>query len=83
MFLEAVGVGSIAEGLSRSGPRPPTPIRLDMTREDLQDLWRTLSRNCLKLNVDGEKFAGEFLFVEILNLSFTGPALPLAFTCFA
>ena len=30
-----------------------------------------------ELKVDGEKFAGEFLFVEVLNLSFTGPALPM------
>ena len=79
MFLEAVGVGSIAEGVSRSGPRPPTPIRLDMAREDLQDLVENAEPELFELDVDGEKFAGEFLFVEILNLSFTGPALPLAF----
>jgi diacylglycerol kinase (ATP) len=79
MFLEAVGVGSIAEGISRSGPRPPTPIRLDMAREDLQDLVENAEPELFELNVDGEKFAGEFLFVEILNLSYTGPALPLAF----
>ena len=79
MFLEAVGVGSIAEGVSRSGPRPPTPIRLDMAREDLQDLVENAEPELFELNVDGEKFAGEFLFVEILNLSYTGPALPLAF----
>src|SRR5262245_7032614 len=30
-----------------------------------------------ELKVDGEKFAGEFSFVEFLNRSFTGPALPL------
>ena len=41
---------------------------------------RSESVSCRRsLHVDGEKFAGEFLFVEILNLSFTGPALPLAF----
>jgi diacylglycerol kinase (ATP) len=79
MFLEAVGVGSIAEGVSRSGPRPPTPIRLDMAREDLQDLVENAEPELFELEVDGEKFAGEFLFVEFLNLSFTGPALPLAF----
>jgi diacylglycerol kinase (ATP) len=79
IFLEALGVGSIAEGVSRSGPRPPTPIRLDMAREDLQDLVENAEPELFELNVDGEKFAGEFLFVEILNLSFTGPALPLAF----
>jgi len=79
IFLEAVGVGSIAEGVSRSGPRPPKPIRLDMAREDLQELVENAEPELFDLEVDGEKFAGEFLFVEILNLSFTGPALPLAF----
>jgi diacylglycerol kinase (ATP) len=79
MFLEAVGVGSIAEGVSSSGPRPPTPIRLDMAREDLHALVKEAESELFELIVDGRKFAGEFLFVEILNLSFTGPALPLAF----
>ena len=79
MFLEALGVGSIAEGVSRSGPRPPKPIRLDMAREDLQELVKNAEPELFELKVDGEKFAGEFLFVEVLNLSFTGPALPLAF----
>ena len=32
-----------------------------------------------ELKVDGEKFGGEFLFVEVINLCFTRPALPLAF----
>jgi len=50
-----------------------------MAREDLQDLVENAEPELFELNVDGEKFAGEFLFVEILNLSFTGPALPLAF----
>jgi diacylglycerol kinase (ATP) len=79
MFLEAVGVGSIAEGVSRSGPRPPKPIRLDMAREDLQELVENAEPELFELKVDGEKFGGEFLFVEVLNLCFTGPALALAF----
>ena len=33
-----------------------------------------------KIKIDGEVFAGDFLFVEILNLSHTGPALPISFT---
>jgi diacylglycerol kinase (ATP) len=80
MFLEAVGVGSIAEGMSQSGPRPPKPIRIDMAREDLQELVQNAESELFEIEVDGEKFAGEFLFVEVLNLSFTGPALPLAFS---
>jgi diacylglycerol kinase family enzyme len=79
-FLEAVGIGSIADGVARSGPRPPTPIRLDMAREDLQELVEHAESELFEFEVDGEKFSGEFLFVEVLNLSFTGPALPLAFS---
>jgi diacylglycerol kinase family enzyme len=79
MFLEAVGVGSIAEGVALGGRRPPKPIRLDVAREDLQELVKHAEPELLELKVDGKKFAGEFLFVEVLNLSFTGPALPLAF----
>jgi diacylglycerol kinase family enzyme len=79
MFLEAVGVGSIAEGVSQGGQRPPRPIRLDVAREDLQQLVKHAEPESFELEVDGEKFAGEFLFVEVLNVSFTGPALPLAF----
>jgi diacylglycerol kinase family enzyme len=80
MFLEAVGVGSIAEGVSQSGPRPPKPIRIDMARQDLQELVRNAEPELFEIEISGEKFAGEFLFVEVLNLSFTGPALPLAFS---
>jgi diacylglycerol kinase (ATP) len=79
MFLEALGVGSIAEGVSQGERRPPKPIRLDMAREDLQELVKHAEPELFELKIDGEKFAGEFLFVEVLNLPFTGPALPLAF----
>jgi diacylglycerol kinase (ATP) len=79
MFLEAVGVGSIAEGVSQGARRPPKPIRLDVAREDLQELVQQAEPELFELEVDGEKYAGEFLFVEVLNVSFTGPALPLAF----
>jgi hypothetical protein len=30
--------------------------------------------------IDGAKYTGEFLFVEVLNLSFTGPSLAMAFS---
>jgi hypothetical protein len=49
-----------------------------MAREDLQELVENAEPKLSDLEVDDEKFAGEFLFVEILNLSFTGLALPLA-----
>ena len=32
-----------------------------------------------EIGIDGEVFAGDFLFVEIFNLGRTGPALPISF----
>ena len=79
-FLEAIGFGAIAAAISASGPKPPKPLRIDNGREDLQALLHEAEPERFKINIDGEVFAGDFLFVEILNLSHTGPALPISFT---
>jgi diacylglycerol kinase (ATP) len=79
-FLEAVGCGPIAEAISHSGPKPPEPIRIDIAREDLQKFVQEAEADSFKVAIDGEKFTGEFLLIEILNLSFSGPALPIAFS---
>jgi diacylglycerol kinase family enzyme len=79
IFLEAVGLGSIAEAISHSGPKPPKAIRISSGREALQEFVKETEAERLEISVDGEVLAGEFLLVEILNLNFTGPALPLAY----
>jgi diacylglycerol kinase (ATP) len=79
-FLEAVGCGSIAEAIAHSGPKPPKPIRIEMGREALRDFLREAEAEPFEVDVDGEKFAGEFLLIEALNISLSGPALPLAFS---
>ena len=79
-FLEAIGFGAIAAAISASGPKPPKPLRIDNGREDLQVMLREAEPERFKIKIDGEVFAGDFLFVEILNLSHTGPALPISFT---
>jgi diacylglycerol kinase (ATP) len=79
-FLEAVGFGAIAAAISVSGPKPPKPLRIDNGREGLQTLLKEAEPERFEIKVDGELFAGDFLFVEILNLSRTGPALPISFT---
>jgi diacylglycerol kinase (ATP) len=80
IFLEAVGLGSIAEAISHSGPKPPKPIRISSGREDLQNFIKEAEAERLEISIDGEVLTGEFLLVEILNLNFTGPALPIAFS---
>ena len=79
-FLEAVGCGSIAEAIAHSGPKPPKPIRIELGREALRDFLREAEAEPFEVDVDGEKFAGEFLLIEALNINLSGPALPLAFS---
>jgi len=78
-FLEAVGFGAIAKAISHSGPKPPKPLRIDNGREHLQAMLEDAEPERFEIEVDGEVYAGDFLFVEILNLSRTGPALPISF----
>lgn len=79
-FLEAVGCGSVAEAIAHSGPKPPKPIRIEMGREGLRDFLREAEAEPFEIDVDGEKFAGEFLLIEALNINLSGPSLPLAFS---
>jgi diacylglycerol kinase (ATP) len=79
-FLEAVGCGSVAEAIAHSGPKPPKPIRIEMGREALRDFLREAEAEPFEIDVDGEKFAGEFLLIEALNINLSGPSLPLAFS---
>jgi len=78
-FIEAVGFGAIAKAISHSGRKPPKPLRIDMGREGLQTMMQEAEPERFEIGIDGEVFAGDFLFVEILNLGRTGPALPISF----
>jgi diacylglycerol kinase (ATP) len=80
IFLEAIGLGPIAEAISHSGPKPPKAIRIDSGRDSLQDFVREAEAERWEITVDDEVLVGEFLLVEILNTSFSGPSLPIAFS---
>jgi diacylglycerol kinase (ATP) len=79
IFLEAVGLGPIAETISQSGPKPPKAIRMNSGSEGLLEFVKEADAEQLEISMDGIALAGEFLLVEILNLSFTGPQLSLAY----
>jgi diacylglycerol kinase (ATP) len=79
-FFEAVGFGIIAEAISHAGPRPPRALRIDIGREELQTFVRSSKAKRYEVEIDGEEFVGDFLLVEIMNLGFTGPALPISLT---
>ena len=79
-FVESVGVGAIAGAIAESGERPPKPFRVITGREDLKAFIDSAEPYHVEITVDKETFVGEFLFVEVLNLSFSGPALAIAFS---
>jgi diacylglycerol kinase family enzyme len=84
-FLEAVGFGSIAGAIAHAEGQAAEPksakktLGIDMGREELQDHLNEAEASRFEVEVDGEVFAGEFLLVEMLNISRTGPALPISF----
>jgi diacylglycerol kinase family enzyme len=79
-FVESVGVGAIAAAISQSEEKPPKPFRVATGREELGDYLEKVEPYHVEISVDGEVYVGEFLFVEVLNLSFSGPSLAVAFS---
>jgi diacylglycerol kinase (ATP) len=78
-FIEAVGLGAFAPALTRSDPKPPFEHRIRLGREALCKAIAEAEPHRFALTVDGEALDGEFLFVEVLNLRFSGPRLRVAY----
>jgi len=78
-FIEAVGLGAFAPAITRSDPKPPFEHRIRLGREALCEAIAAAEPHRIALSVDGEPLDGEFLFVEVLNLRFSGPRLPIAY----
>ena len=78
-FIEAVGLGAFAPAITRSDPKPPFEHRIRLGREALCEAIAAAEPHRIALTVDGEPLDGEFLFVEVLNLRFSGPRLPIAY----
>jgi diacylglycerol kinase (ATP) len=79
-FIEAVGLGAFAPALTRSDPKPPFEHRIRLGREALCEAIAAAEPYKIALTVDGATLDGEFLFVEVLNLRFSGPRLPVAYS---
>ncbi|HEX3341645.1 MAG TPA: diacylglycerol kinase family protein [Pseudolabrys sp.] len=79
-FLEGFGVGLFAEFLRDADKREKAKgaENLRKGRELLEKHLKTAKPADLSINVDGKSLKGEFLGVEIMNVPFTGPGLPLA-----
>jgi diacylglycerol kinase (ATP) len=79
-FVEGVGVGPIARSLEKRKPNDKSNSvdNLRKGREGLQKLLRKAEPLDLEIIVDGKTLKDDVLAVEVLNVAYTGPALPLA-----
>jgi diacylglycerol kinase family enzyme len=79
-FLEGFGVGLFAEFLKAADKREKAKgaDNLRKGRELLEKTLKATKPVELSITVDGKALNGEFLGVEVMNVPFTGPALPLA-----
>jgi diacylglycerol kinase (ATP) len=78
-FVEAAGPGALAQAIQK--PRDGKSIggdRLQMGRRRLQELLYRHEVLNVEVVVDGKALPGDILAVEVLNVPYTGPALPLA-----
>jgi diacylglycerol kinase family enzyme len=78
-FVEAVGIGVVAHSIRK----PPNGKSKGMDglrkgRRALQKRLREADAIDVEIVVDGQRLNGDFLAVEVLNVAYTGPALPLA-----
>jgi len=79
LFLEAFGVGLIPDllRLAAKGKKPEGADNLRKGRQLLQKALKDAKPIEIEIMIDGKQMRGEFLGVEVLNIPFTGPALPL------
>lgn len=81
-FLEAVGGGLVSRAiatlsLEKAGSDDPDS-RISRALRRYREILRTLEPSPVALMIDGRAVAGEFLLVEVLNMSAVGPNLVLA-----
>jgi diacylglycerol kinase (ATP) len=78
-FIEAVGLGPLATSIDQGASGPWKGLKaLHAGRRKMQELLATADVLDVKVVADGEPFAGAFLAIEVLNIGYTGPALPLS-----
>jgi diacylglycerol kinase (ATP) len=81
-FVEGVGGGWVAELIARSR-EVNDEFRLlgretDRALHLLADLLRDAKQAPWRITADGSDFSGDYLAVEVLNIRFVGPNIPLA-----
>jgi len=79
-FVEGFGIGVFAEFLRAAdkGEKVKGADNLRKGRALLEKRIKTAKPVDLSITIDGKPLKGEFLGVEVMNVPFTGPGLPLA-----
>jgi diacylglycerol kinase family enzyme len=79
LFLEGFGVGLVPDFLKMAskGKKPEGAHNLRKGRAHLQKVLKEAKPIDVEIVVDGKQIRGEFLGVEVMNIPFTGPGLPL------
>jgi diacylglycerol kinase (ATP) len=77
-FVEGVGLGAVAKTILRGGPERPKAEKVKAGRETFRRVLADTKPVQVELDIDGERIEGAFPLVEVLNLPFSGPALPIA-----
>ncbi|HUU66417.1 MAG TPA: diacylglycerol kinase family protein [Methyloceanibacter sp.] len=72
-FLESVGWGALAEAVDHSAPKLSREERIAHGRKTFAAILTEAKPRPVSFVADGEKIAGDFIFVEVLNLGMTGP----------
>lgn len=81
-FVESVGAGPVADLISRGGEIAADATLLgretDRALHLFGELVREASGHYWQIDADGKDLSGNYLAVEVLNIRFVGPNLPLA-----
>ena len=76
-FVEAVGVGLLADWMQGVSNKPAAHERTKLGRESLKKVLADYAPRRRTVTIDGEEIAREALSLEIMNGRFVGPALSI------
>ena len=79
VFIESFGIGLMPSYLLMAAKekKPEGAANLQQGRTLLQKALKKAKPADIEVTIDGKKLKGDFFGVEVLNIPFTGPGLPL------
>lgn len=77
-FLESVGWGALAEVVDTGVRHVTSEEKVVRGRELFAEILEKAVPRHIRLEIDGRRVEGEFIFVEILNIGMTGPGITIS-----